>query len=329
LDLFIEQKYNFFPYHLFHNIAGTYFLMNYNLITILGPTASGKTSLAAHLAAKLHSSVISADSRQIYRGMDIGTGKDIVDYTVNGQLIPYFLVDICEAGVKYNVYEFQKDFTTIFNELKQNNQLPVMCGGSGMYIESVLKSYKMTAVPVNEELRQQLEIKTDEDLIAALTNLKSLHNTTDINTRKRLIRAIEIETFQKDNPFDDYDFPEINSLIVGVLFDREIQKQRITERLKQRLQSGMIDEVRLLLEKGISADDLIYYGLEYKFITLYLTGKLKYDEMFQLLNIAIHQFSKRQMTWFRKMEREGFNIHWIDGHLTLDEKVAAVTKLLP
>jgi tRNA dimethylallyltransferase len=302
--------------------------MNYNLITILGPTASGKTSLAAHLAAKLHSSVISADSRQIYRGMDIGTGKDIVDYTVNGQLIPYFLVDICDAGVKYNVYEFQKDFTTIFNELRLKNQLPVMCGGSGMYIESVLKSYKMTAVPVNDELRQQLELKTDNGLIAVLSNLKSLHNTTDINSRKRLIRAIEIETFQKENLLDDYVFPEIKSLIVGVHFDREIQKHRITERLKQRLQSGMIDEVKQLLEKGISADDLIYYGLEYKFITLYLTGKLKYDEMFQLLNIAIHQFSKRQMTWFRKMEREGFNIHWIDGHLTLDEKVDAVTKLL-
>jgi tRNA dimethylallyltransferase len=302
--------------------------MQYNLITILGPTATGKTTLAANIAQKLNSSVISADSRQIYRGMDVGTGKDLVDFTVNGHVVPYYLIDICNAGDKYNVYEYQKDFLTVFNQLSLKKQVPVVCGGSGMYIEAVLKGYKMTAVPVNDLLRMQLGNKTDQQLIEMLGSLKTLHNTSDVTTRKRLIRAIEIEIHKKENPIEESNFPTINSLLIGIHFDRAEQKQRITERLNQRLQSGMIDEVQRLLNAGISAEDLIYYGLEYKFITLYLTGKLTYSEMFSLLNIAIHQFSKRQMTWFRKMERDGFNIHWIDGHLTLQDKIQEVLKVL-
>ena len=302
--------------------------MQYNLIVILGPTATGKTTLAANVAHQLHSSVISADSRQIYRGMDIGTGKDIIDYTVNGELVPHYLVDICNAGEKYNVYEFQKYFLEIFNQLLQQKQVPVMCGGSCMYIEAVLKSYKMASVPDNEVLRMELDGKTDQELIKMLSQYKQLHNTSDITSQKRLIRAIEIAIYEQTHPIENANFPKINNLLIGIHFEREEQRQRITERLKQRLQSGMIDEVKKLLETGISAEDLIYYGLEYKFITLYLTGKITYDEMFSLLNIAIHQFSKRQMTWFRKMEREGRHIHWVDGHLPLNEKVQEVMQLL-
>jgi tRNA dimethylallyltransferase len=302
--------------------------MNFNLITILGPTASGKTSLAAHVAAELNSEIISADSRQIYRGMDIGTGKDLEDYLVDGRQIPFHLIDICDAGEKYNVFEFQKDFLPLFQRLKKARKIPVLCGGSGMYIEAVLKGYKLISVPINEPLRNQLAQNTDEELIAKLISLRTLHNNTDITSRKRLIRAIEIAIFQNENPGEQNHFPEINSLIVGIHFERDEQKSRITERLRKRLSSGMIEEVKTLLDSGISNENLIYYGLEYKFITLYLTGQLSYDEMFRLLNIAIHQFSKRQMTWFRKMEREGFNIHWLDGNLSLHEKRDAVLQLL-
>ena len=298
--------------------------MNYNLITILGPTASGKTTLAANIAQKLGSGVISADSRQVYKQMDIGTGKDLDDYNINNVAIPYFLVDICNAGEKYNVYEFQKDFINVFSDFSKRNVTPVLCGGSGLYIEAVLKGYRMISVPVNEILRNELESKSDDELSGILARLKMLHNTTDLTTRKRLIRAIEIEQYQKENTIDSPNFPEIKSLLIGIYYERNELKQRISQRLKIRLESGMIEEVRKLLLSGISPEDLIYYGLEYKFITLFLTNQLSYNDMVSQLNIAIHQFSKRQMTWFRKMEREGFQIQWIDGHLSLDNKVNKV-----
>jgi tRNA dimethylallyltransferase len=300
----------------------------YNLITILGPTASGKTSLAAHLANRIGSAVISADSRQLYRGMDIGTGKDLKDYIVDGKLVPYFLIDTLDAGVKYNVYEYQKDFFSVYAPFHEQHILPVLCGGSGLYIEAVLKAYKLLSVPVNEPLRKELETRTDLQLVDILASYKTPHNTSDFDTRKRTIRAIEIADYQKMHSLQQFDYPEIHSLIVGIRFERPVQKQRITERLHERLQSGMVDEVKQLIDNGVNPDDLIYYGLEYKYLTLYILGKITFDEMFCHLNIAIHQFSKRQMTWFRKMEREGFRIHWIDGFLTLDEKVRIVLEML-
>lgn len=293
----------------------------YNLITILGATASGKTSVATHLAAKMNGEIISADSRQVYRGMDIGTGKDLADYTVNGQPIPYHLIDIVDAGYEYNVFEYQRDFIQAFNNIQQREKFPIVCGGSGMYIEAVLKGYKLINVPVNEPLRAELAKKNIETLSEILKQYKPLHNNSDTETTKRAIRAIEIEVYYQthDRPTDDY--PAINSLLVGVKFDRETRRQRITQRLKQRLDEGMLDEVKNLLDKGISPDALIYYGLEYKFLTQHLIGQLRFDEMFTQLETAIHQFSKRQMTWFRKMERDGFNIRWLDGDMPSSEKL--------
>lgn len=302
--------------------------MKYNLITILGPTATGKTTLAAHVAFKLGSAVISADSRQVYRHMDIGTGKDFGEYFVEGQLVKSYLINICDPGDKYNLFEYQKDFFSVFKSLASVGKVPVLCGGSGLYIESVLKSYRMLKVPINLLLRKELNYKSDIELSELLSNYRKLHNTTDTVTRKRLIRAIEIEIYNKEHPEERTNYPEINSLIVGVKFERELQKQRITERLKSRMKNGLIEEVQNLLDRGILPENLIYYGLEYKFVTLYLLGKLIYDEMFNQLNIAIHQFSKRQMTWFRKMEREGFRIHWIDGTLPLEEKAKRVFDLM-
>ncbi len=293
----------------------------YNLITILGATASGKTSVATHLAAKMNGEIISADSRQVYRGMDIGTGKDLADYTVNGQPVPYHLLDIVDAGYEYNVFEYQRDFIQAFNDIQHREKFPIVCGGSGMYIEAVLKGYKLINVPVNEPLRAELAKKNIETLSEILKQYKPLHNNSDTETTKRAIRAIEIEVYYQthDRPTDDY--PAINSLIVGVKFDRETRRQRITQRLKQRLDEGMLDEVRNLLDKGISPESLIYYGLEYKFLTQHLIGQLRFDEMFTQLETAIHQFSKRQMTWFRKMERDGFDIRWLDGDMPTDEKL--------
>lgn len=300
--------------------------MQYNLITVLGPTAGGKTQVAAHLALQLNSCVISADSRQVYKAMDIGTGKDLQDYIIDGEAIPYYLVDICDAGYKYNVYEFQKDFNELFPKVSSNNKIPVLCSGSGLYIEAAIKQYQLISVPVNEKLREELTSKTDDELAEMLSTLRQLHNKTDIDTRKRAIRAIEIELYQKEHN-TDFKKIEINSLNIGISFEREQQRKRITERLKARLKSGMIEEVEQLLKKGISPEDLIYYGLEYKFITQYLTGVINREEMFNLLNTAIHQFSKRQMTWFRKMEKEGIKIHWIDGNVPLEEKVERILRL--
>lgn len=297
---------------------------NYDLIAITGPTASGKTPFAAALAAGLDSEIISADSRQIYRGMDLGTGKDIADYTVNGKQIPYHLIDIAEPGYKYNVFEYQRDFLQAYESIKQKGCLPVVCGGTGLYLESVLKGYRLLPVPENPELRTRLANKSLEELTEILKGYKNLHNTTDVDTAKRAIRAIEIEEYYVHTPVDERSFPQLNSLIIGVDIDRELRREKITRRLRQRLDEGMVDEVRRLLEQGIPADDLIYYGLEYKYLTLYVTGKLTYEEMFSQLEIAIHQFAKRQMTWFRGMERRGFTIHWIDARLPIEEKIAFV-----
>ncbi|MCF8362874.1 MAG: tRNA (adenosine(37)-N6)-dimethylallyltransferase MiaA [Prolixibacteraceae bacterium] len=293
----------------------------YNLITILGATASGKTSVASHLALKVNGEIISADSRQIYRGMDIGTGKDIDDYTINETTVPYHLVDIADSGYQYNVFEYQRDFIRVFDDIAARNRMPIMCGGSGLYLEAILKGYKLIQVPVNEKLRVELSDKSLEELAEILKKYKTLHNTSDVDTRKRAVRAIEIEEYYANHPETDTYFPEINSLIVGVKFDRNSRRRRITERLKARLNEGMVEEVQNLLNKGLTPENLIYYGLEYKFITLYLTGKLSYDEMFNQLETAIHQFSKRQMTWFRRMEKQGFDIKWLDGYMPTHEKV--------
>jgi tRNA dimethylallyltransferase len=300
----------------------------YNLITITGPTASGKTSVAAHLAKCIDGEIISADSRQVYRGMDIGTGKDVEDYIVNGVQIPYHLIDIADAGYEYNVFEYQRDFVTAFSDIRFRGKFPIVCGGSGMYIEAVLKGYKLINVPVNEPLREKLSGKTIEELTAILKTYKTLHNVTDVDTVKRAIRAIEIEEYYLLNAEKESVYPEINSLIVGIVFDRETRRQRITERLKARLNEGMIDEVKRLLSKGITPESLIHYGLEYKYLTQYVIGDINYNTMFSGLETAIHQFAKRQMTWFRHMEKVGFIIHWIDGFLPMEEKIEKIDGLL-
>lgn len=297
---------------------------DYDLIAILGPTASGKTPFAAALADVLDTEIISADSRQIYRGMDLGTGKDLVDYTVNGKQIPYHLIDIADPGYKYNVFEYQRDFLTAYESIEQKGKLPVLCGGTGMYLEAVLKGYKLLPVPENPKLRTQLADKSLEELTEMLKQYKSLHNTTDVDTTKRAIRAIEIEEYYAHTPVDERAFPKLNSLIIGVNIDRELRREKISRRLRQRLDEGMVDEVRRLIDSGIQPDDLIYYGLEYKYLTLYAIGKLTYEEMYKELETAIHQFAKRQMTWFRGMERRGFTIHWVDAGLPMEEKIAFV-----
>jgi len=303
--------------------------LDYNLVTILGPTATGKTGLAAHLAAKLNGEVISADSRQVYRGMDLGTGKDYEDYFVNGIEVPSHLVDVEDAGVHYNVYRFQTDFIKVFCELQSRNKFPVLCGGSGLYLEAVLKNYRLIEVPPNTDLRKELEGKTLEELTEILKNLKPrLHNHTDIETDRRAVRAIEIEKYYAENPQFESEMPNISSLNIGVDFDREMRRKRITARLKQRLEEGMLDEVQRLLDSGLTPEQLIYYGLEYKFLTLHLIGELTYDEMFSKLEIAIHQFAKRQMTWFRGMEKRGTKISWINGHLPMQEKVEEILRLM-
>lgn len=297
------------------------------MITILGPTASGKTSLAAALAKSLSAEIISGDSRQIYRGMDLGTGKDLKDYFIDGVRIPYHLIDIVDAGYKYNVFEFQRDFLAAYEDIKSRGNNVILCGGTGMYIESVLKGYRLVPVPENKELRQKLESKSLEELTAILSGYKKLHNSTDVDTVKRAVRAIEIEEYYLKNKVDAREFPHIESLIVGVDISRDLRREKISRRLRQRLDEGMVDEVRKLLDSGISPDDLIYYGLEYKYLTLYLIGKLSYEEMISQLEIAIHQFAKRQMTWFRGMERRGFCIHWIDAEWPIEKKIEDIMRL--
>lgn len=302
--------------------------MKYDMITILGPTASGKTPLAAHLAKAIGAEIISGDSRQIYRGMDLGTGKDLEDYTVDGYTVPYHLIDIADPGYKYNVFEFQRDFLVAYDDIKKRNRDVILCGGTGMYLESVLKGYKLIPVPENKELRESLSGKSLDELTVILSKYKKLHNSTDVDTVKRAIRAIEIEEYYLNENVDARPFPEIKSLIVGVDISRDLRREKISRRLKQRLDDGMVDEVRRLLDSGISPEDLIYYGLEYKFLTLYVTGVLGYEEMVSQLEIAIHQFAKRQMTWFRGMERRGFVINWINAEMSMSEKLDSILNML-
>ena len=299
------------------------------LITILGPTACGKTTIATALAARIDGEIISADSRQVYRRMDIGTGKDLSDYVIDGKAIPYHLIDICEPGTKYNLFQYQHDCLEAYNDIVGRNRQPILCGGTGLYLESVLGGYSLSPVPQNPELRQRLEGKSLEELTQMLTELKrqtgsNMHNQTDVDTAQRAIRAIEIEDYNLRQPTGKRDFPDIPYIIIGIDIDRELRRQRITQRLKARLKEGMVEEVRGLLDSGIPAEDLIYYGLEYKYVTEYVVGAISFDEMFSRLEIAIHQFAKRQMTWFRGMERRGFTIHWIDALQPMEDKVAQI-----
>ena len=303
------------------------------MVTILGPTASGKTTLATRLAHTIGGEIISADSRQVYRNMDIGTGKDLADYVVDGKKIPYHLIDIAEAGTKYNLYQYQHDFHVAYQDIVSRDERPILCGGTGLYLEAVLKGYELSPVPQNAELRERLEGKSLAELTQMLADLKAqtgsvMHNTTDVDSCQRAIRAIEIETYNIEHTTALRTMPDIDSLIIGVNIEREERRRKITARLKQRLDEGMVEEVRALLDSGIAADDLIYYGLEYKFITEYIIGKLTYEEMFRQLEIAIHQFAKRQMTWFRGMERRGTTIHWVDASLPMSEKLNEVLQLM-
>ncbi len=325
------------------------------MITILGPTASGKTPLAAALALRVGGEIISADSRQVYRRMDIGTGKDLADYTIDCSTsnvqrptfnvhrptsnvqrptftVPYHLIDICEPGTKYNLFQYQQDFFDAYQQIQRRGAVPILCGGTGLYIEAVLKGYHLSPVPQNQPLRDSLEGKSLEELTVMLTELKAksgsvMHNTTDVDSCQRAIRAIEIETYNLEHPMPRRELPPVDSLIIGVSIDREARREKITRRLKARLEEGMLSEVRGLLDEGIAPADLIYYGLEYKYVTEYLVGQTSYDEMFSRLEIAIHQFAKRQMTWFRGMERRGFTIHWIDALQPMESKVEAILKL--
>lgn len=303
-------------------------MTNIDLITILGPTASGKTTFAANLAARLDSEIISGDSRQVYRRMDIGTGKDLADYEVDGKKIPYHLIDIAEPGYKYNVFEFQRDFLNAYQDIRERGKTPILCGGTGLYIESVLKGYKLLPVPENKELRERLQNYSLTELTEMLKSYKTLHNTTDVDTVKRAIRAIEIEEYYQSQPKDVSAFPQINSVIIGVDIDREERRRKVSARLRSRLDEGMVDEVRAILDSGVSPEDMIYYGLEYKYLTNYIIGNLTYEQMVGELEIAIHQFAKRQMTWFRGMERRGLKINWMDASMPMQEKIDWAMEIL-
>lgn len=294
--------------------------LNHQLITILGPTASGKTHVAVQLADRLQAEIISADSRQVYRHMNLGTGKDLDEYCVNGHPVPYHLIDIAEPGTKYNLFEYQKDFLEAYNDITARHKRVILCGGTGLYLESVLRGYRLSPVPQNPELRERLKDKSLAELTDMLSRYKKLHNTTDVDSVQRAIRAIEIADYYEHTPVDDRPFPTLSSYNIGIKVDRETRRQRITARLQQRLANGMVEEVKHLLDEGIAPDDLIYYGLEYKYLTLYATGRISYDEMFTQLEIAIHQFAKRQMTWFRGMEKRGIPIHWMEP----DEALALI-----
>lgn len=302
------------------------------MITILGPTACGKTALAVNLAAKTGGEIISADSRQVYRGMDIGTGKDLSEYNVDGKQIAYHLIDIEDAGQKYNLFRFQEDFNAAYEDITQRGVLPILCGGTGLYMEAVLKGYALSPVPQDDNLRKKLSARTLTELKELLVWLKArngsvMHNETDVDTISRAIRAIEIEFHNLRRPVDTRRLPAVSSLIVGLDVDRDVRRERITARLKARLEEGMVEEVRGLLEKnGIAKEDLMYYGLEYKYVTAYVVGEMSYDDMFKQLEIAIHQFAKRQMTWFRGMERRGFNIHWLNASMPMADKLAQIER---
>lgn len=302
--------------------------MDFNLVTIVGPTASGKTRLSVHLAKRIGGEIISGDSRQVYRDMNLGTGKDYDDYIVDGARIKVYLIDIVDAGYKYNIYEYQTDFVKVFEQIKERNKVPILCGGSGMYIEAILKAYRLIHVPVDNKLRMELDGKSMEELAGILASFKNLHNVTDTNTLKRLVRAIEIETFYANHQEQVTPYPDLNPLVVGIDLDRETRRERISHRLSRRLETGMIDEVRHLLAIGVSPETLIYYGLEYKFITQYLQGLIGYEEMKKKLETAIHQYAKRQMTWFRGMEKRGIPVHWLDGQWPMDKMIDHIQTLL-
>ena len=314
-------------------MSGSFFLFSMKkMITILGPTACGKTSLAAALAADIHGEIISGDSRQVYRGMDIGTGKDLADYRVGDICVPYHLIDIVEPGTKYNVYQYQRDFMRAYDDIVGRGVTPVLCGGSGLYLEAVLRGYRMAPVPENKQLRQSLEGKTLAELTELLDGIKSrkgqkMHNTTDVDTAKRAIRAIEIELYQDEHPEETEDIQPVDSLVIGLQIDVEQRRERITRRLKARFDEGMADEIRRIIDSGVAPEDLIYYGLEYKYVTEYVIGQRDFEETFRLLEIAIHQFAKRQMTWFRGMERRGVSIHWIDSSLPMKDKINEIKKI--
>lgn len=301
----------------------------YDMLAIVGPTASGKTSFAVDVALTVDGAeIISADSRQVYRGMDIGTGKDLSEYKRGDVVVSSHLIDIADAGEKYNLFEFQRDFLVVYDDIKRRGAFPLMCGGSGMYVESVLKGYRLLPVPENPGLRAELEKKSLEELVAILEQYKILHNNTDTDTKKRAVRAIEIEEYYRTCPVDERSFPKINCLTVGIAVDREVRRERISRRLRERLENGMVAEVQYLLDSGVTPEQLIYYGLEYKFLTQYIIGEMAYDEMVKGLEIAIHQFAKRQMTWFRGMEKRGVHIHWIDAMQPREHLVEQVKELL-
>jgi len=296
------------------------------LITILGPTATGKTALAANLASVINGEIISADSRQIYRGMNIGTGKDLADYFVNSKQIPYHLIDIANPGYRYNVFEFLGDFSSAFKGITNEGHTPILCGGTGMYLDAVLRDYNLGKVNENEQLRKQMASLSHEELITKLVTYGPLHNVSDTLDRERLIRSIEIADYQAKHTEITLNLPTFSSIVFGINFDREIIRARITKRLKTRLNEGMIQEVKKLLASGITPEQLMYYGLEYKFVTLFVTGEITSINMFEKLNIAIHQFAKRQMTWFRRMEKKGIEINWVDGTNNLDDKISIILK---
>jgi len=298
------------------------------MIVILGPTATGKTRVAVQVARKIDGEIISADSRQVFRGMNIGTGKDLAEYDVKGVKIPFHLIDVAEPGEEYSVFRFQQDFLKSWHDIQKCKKTAILCGGTGFYIESVLKQYRLDPVPENPELRKYLKTKTNDELTDILASMRKLHNKTDIEERSRLIHTIEIDTFYLQHPNSVLQFPKIDYQVFGITYDRNIIRQRITNRLEQRLKEGMIEEVQNLLQQGISPQRLYTYGLEYRLITQFLQGQLSYEEMFRLLNIAIHQFAKRQMTWFRKMEREGINIHWIKSDISAEEKAEIIVRMI-
>lgn len=298
------------------------------LLVITGPTASGKTSRAVDVAKKIDGEIISADSRQIYRGMDIGTGKDLIEY----ENIPYHLIDICRAGYKYNLYEYLRDFKHSYDNISQRGKFPILCGGTGLYVESVLNGLQLPEVPENKDLRNSLKDKSLKELTSILSSMKTLHNVTDVDCCKRAIRAIEIQTYYQEHPELSINIspkPIEDAVIVAIDIDRENRRSRISHRLRSRLEEGMIDEVKRLIDSGVSPDDLIYYGLEYKFVTKYILGELTYESMYSELEIAIHQFAKRQMTWFRGMEkRRGFKINWLPWDMDRDYFVDEVLRLI-
>jgi tRNA dimethylallyltransferase len=300
----------------------------FDLVAVIGPTASGKTSFAAHLAFRINGEIISADSRQVYRRMNQGTGKDYADYIVENKQIPVHLIDIAEPGYKYSIFEYQRDFISAFKDITRRGKLPVLCGGSGMYIDAATRHYRLDEVPVNHELRKELSQRTLSELTEILTEMKVLHNKTDTDTIEHALRAIEIEKHTIENPVVYHSLPKMNTIYIGVLYEREEERQRITKRLNERIENGMIEEVKGLLDSGIPAESLTYYGLEYRYITLYIQGIIDFRTMKDKLNIAIHQFAKRQRTWFRKMEREGCIIHWIMGELPMSEKIERAVQLI-